>query len=320
MLLSFAPVNPAEPFGEVIVTAQDISERKQAEDIFKSFGYTAPIGIFIIQDGKFKLVNPGFSKVTGLDEADLLGQNSLIHVTEEYKETVRSQVIQMLKGERTTPCEFPIITKGGERRWLLETVTPIQYQGQKAILGFFIDVHERVMLEEQLLQSQRMEAVGRLAGGVAHDFNNMLTAIMGYSEIVMMSFREEDPIFLHLEGIRKSAERAAALTRQLLAFSRKQLLQPRVTNLNTVITNLETMLRRLIGEDINLVILLDPALEAVKADPGQFEQVIMNLVINARDAMPKGGKLIIQTANVYLNETFARRPLSSSPVLISRFR
>ena len=160
---------------------------------------------------------------------------------------------------------------------------------------------------EQLLQSQRMEAVGRLASGVAHDFNNMLTAIMGYSEIVMMSFREEDPIFHHLEGITKSAERAAALTRQLLAFSRKQLLQPRVTNLNTVITNLEPMLRRLIGEDIDLVILLDQALKAVKADPGQLEQVIMNLVINARDAMPMGGKIIVQTANVYVNETFTRR-------------
>ena len=159
---------------------------------------------------------------------------------------------------------------------------------------------------EQLLQSQRMEAVGRLASGVAHDFNNMLTAIMGYSEIVMMSFREEDPTFHHLEEINKSAERAAALTRQLLAFSRKQLLQPRVTNLNTVITNLEAMLRRLLGEDIDLVILLDQALKAVKADPGQLEQVIMNLVINARDAMPMGGKIIVQTANVYVNETFTR--------------
>jgi PAS domain S-box-containing protein len=313
VLLSFAPVNPAEPFGEVIVTAQDISERKQAEDIFKSLFYTAPIGIFIIQDRKFKLVNPAVRKITGLDEDDLLGQDSFTYVPEDYKETMRSQVIQMLKGERTTPCEFPFITKGGEPRWVLETVTPIQYQGERAILGFFIDVHERVMLEEQLLQSLRMEAVGRLAGGVAHDFNNMLTAIMGYSELIMMSFREEDPIFPHLEGIRKSAERAAALTRQLLAFSRKQLLQPRVINLNTVITNLETMLRRLIGEDINLIILLDPALKAVKADPGQFEQVIMNLVINARDAMPLGGKIIVQTANVYLNETFARRHAEFQP-------
>ncbi len=293
--------------------ARGAGERRQDQEklgkseALKSLIYTAPIGIFIIQDGEFKLFNPAVRKVTGNGEDDLVGHDSLTYVPEEYKETVRSQVIQMLKGERTTPCEFQIVTRTREVRWVLETVTPIQYQGRRAILGFFIDLHERVMLEEQLLQSQRMEAVGRLAGAVAHDFNNMLTAIMGYNEILMMSLREGDPIFHHLEGIRKSAERAAALTHQLLTFSRKQLLQPRVTNLNTVITNLEAMLRRLIGEDINLVILLDQALKAVKADPGQLEQVIMNLVINARDAMPMGGKIIVRTANVYLNETFTCR-------------
>ncbi len=163
-----------------------------------------------------------------------------------------------------------------------------------------------VRLEGGLLQSQRMEAVGRLAGGVVHDFNNMLTAIMGYNEIIMMSSQEEDPTFHYLKGIKKSAERAAALTRQLLAFSRKQLLQPRVINLDEVITDLEAMLRRLIGEDIDLVYLHDPALKPVKADPAQLEQVIMNLVINARDAMPRGGKIIVQTANVALNENFTR--------------
>ncbi len=305
--MNFAPVNPAEPSGELIVTVQDISQRKQAEDIFKSLIYMAPIGIFIAQDGKFTLVNPGFTKITGHDEDSLLGQDSLIYVPEESREEVRSQVTQMLKGERTTPCEFQVMKKSGEISWVLETVTPIQYQGRRATLGFFVDISERVMLESQLLQSQRLESVGRLAGGVAHDFNNMLTAIMGYSELVMMSSREDDSTSLHLEGIRKSAERAATLTRQLLAFSRKQMLQPRVTDLNTVITNLEAMLRRLIGEDINLVILLDQALKLVKTDPGQLEQVIMNLVINARDAMPMGGKIIVQTANVYLNESFTLR-------------
>ena len=227
--MNFAPVNPAEPSGELIVTVQDISQRKQAEDIFKSLIYMAPIGIFIAQDGKFTLVNPGFTKITGHDEDSLLGQDSLIYVPEESREEVRSQVTQMLKGERTTPCEFQVMKKSGEISWVLETVTPIQYQGRRATLGFFVDISERVMLESQLLQSQRLESVGRLAGGVAHDFNNMLTAIMGYSELVMMSSREDDSTSLHLEGIRKSAERAAALTRQLLAFSRKQVLQPRVT-------------------------------------------------------------------------------------------
>jgi two-component system cell cycle sensor histidine kinase/response regulator CckA len=176
-----------------------------------------------------------------------------------------------------------------------------------------MDINEQASLKNQFLQAQKMEAVGRLAGGVAHDFNNMLTAIMGYCEIVMMSFRETDPIFLHLEGIRKSAERAANLTRQLLAFSRKQVLQLRVLNLNHVVADLEKMLLRLIGEDIDLVINLDPALKTVKADPGQIEQILMNLVINARDAMPRGGRLSIQTANVYLDEAFTRHRMALLP-------
>jgi PAS domain S-box-containing protein len=313
VLLSSSQVNSADPDGDVIVTTMDITERKQAEEAFKSLVYGAPIGIFIAQDGKFNLVNPGFLNLTGYSEDELIGEDALRYVSDDFREPVRAQAIQMLKGERSAPYEFQIITKSGESRWVVETVTPIQYKGKRATLGFFMDVNEQAVLENQLLQSQKMEAVGRLAGGVAHDFNNMLTAIMGYCEIVMMSFREEDPIFLHLEGIRKSADRAATLTRQLLAFSRKQLLQPRVTNLNTVITDLEKMLHRLIGEDIDLVIKLESALKPVKADPGQIEQVIMNLVINARDAMPMGGKLVIQTANVYLDEAYTRHYVDLLP-------
>ncbi len=313
VLISASAINPTKPDADVIFTAMDITERKQAEEAFKSLVYGAPIGIFITQGGKFKLVNPGFLKLTGYSEDDLLGVDALRYVPDEFKETVRTQAIQMLKGERTAPYEFQIVTKDGETRWVVETVTPTQYEGKKATLGFFLDINERAVLENQLLQAQKMEAVGRLAGGVAHDFNNMLTAIMGYSEMVMMSFREEDPIYVHLEGIRKAADRAATLTRQLLAFSRKQLLQPRVTNLNIVISDLEKMLRRLIGEDIELVINLDPALKTVKADPGQIEQVLMNLVINARDAMPLGGKLVIETANVYLDEAYARQQVDLQP-------
>jgi len=313
VLLSTSPVDPAAADADVIFTAMDITEFKQAAEAFKSLVYSAPIGIFIAQGGKFKLVNPGLLKLTGYNEDELLGKDALRYVPAEFKETVRTQIIQMLKGQRSAPCEFQMVTKGGEPRWVVETVTSIQYEGKRAALGFFMDVNEQTMLKNQFLQAQKMEAVGRLAGGVAHDFNNMLTAIMGYSEIVMMSFREDDPIYLHLEGIRKSADRAATLTRQLLAFSRKQLLQPRVTNLNTVITDLEKMLRRLIGEDINLILDLDPALKAVEADPGQIEQVIMNLVINARDAMPRGGKVTIQTANVYLDEAYTRRQADLLP-------
>jgi two-component system, cell cycle sensor histidine kinase and response regulator CckA len=155
-----------------------------------------------------------------------------------------------------------------------------------------------IQSEAQLRQSQKMEAVGRLAGGVAHDFNNLLTTILGYSELALLTLPQGSPLTDGVTQIRKSAERAAALTRQLLAFSRKQVLQPKVLRLNDVVTDMEKMLRRLIGEDVQLVTQLDRELGSVKADPGQLEQVIMNLVVNARDAMQSGGEVAIETANI----------------------
>jgi two-component system cell cycle sensor histidine kinase/response regulator CckA len=159
--------------------------------------------------------------------------------------------------------------------------------------------------EAQLLQSQKMEAVGQLAGGIAHDFNNLLTVILGYSEILLGGQGPAEGWREPLEAIKQSGQRAASLTRQLLAFSRKQVLEQRMLSLNAIVADLEKMLRRLIGEDIDLETCLEPQLEPVKADPGQLEQVIMNLVINARDAMPRGGKLIVQTRNVVLDKAFA---------------
>lgn len=167
--------------------------------------------------------------------------------------------------------------------------------------------------EEQLQQSQKLEAVGRLAGGVAHDFNNLLTAIIGYSDLALRRLPERDPLQRDLEEIKKAGERASALTRQLLAFSRKQVLRPRVINLNEVIADLERMLRRTIGEDIVFKAKLQPDLGNVKADPSQMEQVIINLAVNARDAMPEGGKLLIETANICLDESYARQHVSVVP-------
>jgi signal transduction histidine kinase len=172
------------------------------------------------------------------------------------------------------------------------------------------EVAERKLAEEQLRQAQKMEAVGKLAGGVAHDFNNLLTAITGHSELAMRRLKQDDPLYDKLEKIKKAGDRAAALTHQLLAFSRKQILQPKVLDLNQVVFEMNKMLQPLIGEDINLLTKLRPNLGMIKADPGQLEQVLMNLSVNARDAMPKGGKLTIETANVYLDEEYASRHLS----------
>lgn len=161
--------------------------------------------------------------------------------------------------------------------------------------------------EDQLRQSQKMEALGRLTGGIAHDFNNLLTAIIGYAELTALRLSEDDPTRQDIEQIRNQAERAATLVRQLLAFSRQQILQPQVFNLNEIVQSMENLLQRLIGEDIEFSTRLDPQAEPVQVDQSQFEQVIINLAVNARDAMPDGGKLVLQTQNIELSEEYARQ-------------
>ena len=167
--------------------------------------------------------------------------------------------------------------------------------------------------EKQLVQSQKLEAVGRLAGGISHDFNNLLTVILGYSDIMKRNLPDGDPLRRNLDEITRASERAASLTRQLLAFSRKQVMMPKVFDLNTVVSEIEKMLRRMIGEDIELRVTAESDLGNIKADPVQLEQVLMNLVVNARDAMPKGGKLSIETANVYLDESYSQDHVSVVP-------
>lgn len=173
------------------------------------------------------------------------------------------------------------------------------------------DITEQRRLEEQLRQSQKMEAVGRLAGGLAHDFNNLLTVIKGYSELMVNGLNEADPLHGEAIEINRAADRAASLTRQLLAFSRQQVLAPRVLDLNQIVVGMEKLLRRLLGEDVRLHAVLEPTLGVVRVDPGQVEQVIMNLSVNARDAMPKGGMLTIETANVRLDEAYVREHLGA---------
>lgn len=179
--------------------------------------------------------------------------------------------------------------------------------GHDKVLSIIREITEKKTLEAQLLQSQKMEAIGRLAGGIAHDFNNILVPIIGYAELGMMSLRSEDKLYRDLKQIREAAQLAADLTRQILAFSRKQMLEMRVIDLNRVVVDFEKMIHRIIGENIELQLFLEPELYQVKADTAQINQVLMNLVVNARDVMPKGGKLTIETANVYLDEAYMKK-------------
>jgi PAS domain S-box-containing protein len=207
-----------------------------------------------------------------------------------------------------------IVLAGGAERYVREHAEVSKDEhGQLWLLGTVQDITEFKRLEEQLRQSQRMEAVGRLAGGVAHDFNNLLTIISGYGELLAAQIDAGSPARRDLDEIIHAGRRAASLTRQLLAFSRRQILQLKVLSLNTIVADLDKMLRRLIGEDVELRTVLDPALGLTKADPTQVEQVIMNLAVNARDAMPRGGSLVIETRNADLDENYARNHADVQP-------
>lgn len=195
--------------------------------------------------------------------------------------------------------EYRIIRPDGTVRWILSRASPIRDAAGRVYrrVGVCEDITERRELEEKLCQSQKMDAIGRLAGGVAHDFNNVLTAILGYADLLREGLPPDDPRRASVEEIYRAGERAAAMTRQLMAFSRRQVLWPKILNLNAVVTGMENMVRRLVGENIEVRTVLEPRLGNVKADPTQMEQVLLNLVVNARDAMPQGGRLTIETIN-----------------------
>ena len=199
----------------------DITKRRRLEEAFRDLFFHAPIGIYIVQNRRFKLVNPGFQKLTGYGEEDLLGRDCLMLATPDYKEKIRQYAVQMLKGKNSNHNEYQFQTKAGEIRWAMESVTTTIYNGKKASIGYFMDITERKRLENQLTRAQRMEAVGILAGGIAHDFNNLLTAIMGYGELMKMDLERNDPHYHYTEEILKTAIRGSTLTHQLLAFSRK---------------------------------------------------------------------------------------------------
>jgi len=263
--------------------------------------------------GLYVDANQAFLELTGYDREEVLGSSSfderLWVDPEERSRTVQA----VIERERVLGLEAQFRRRSGEVRIAQHSSERIELGGETCILSVIRDITEQKRLEEQLRQSQKMEAIGQLAGGIAHDFNNLLGVIIGHGELLLE--RDDLPASPRkkVQLIKGAAERAAELTRQLLAFSRKQTLEARALSLNSVVAEAETMLRRLIGENIELITRLEPALSTIKADPGQLVQVIMNLAVNARDAMANGGKLTIETANVEVDESYSRQHLDVKP-------
>lgn len=316
-LLDFVPGQPERIQGTLI----DITERKYAEQAlieseskFRAVADTAASAIYIHNGKRFLYVNRASEDISGYTATELLVLNPFDIVHSEDIALVMARARARQEGDGAPDrYEFRIIRKDGSPRWLDFSASVIQFEGQSALLCTAFDITERRGLEDQLRQAQKMEAVGRLAGGIAHDFNNLLTVIKGYSELLLEEFPEGLPLRGEVEEIKRAADRAATLTKQLLAFSRQQVLAPKVLDLNSVVGNMDKLLRRLLGADIMLVTSLDPSIGRVKADPGQVEQVIMNLAVNARDAMPHGGKLTIETAGIELDEAYTREHVGSRP-------
>jgi len=293
---------------------RDITQRKHSEDAFRNLILNAPIGIFIIQEGCFKLVNPGVVEITGYTEQELIGREALAGVSPELAEMVRNCGIDESGGGRTSPFEFRITTRGGTTRWVMQTETPTLHNGQPATLGYFIDItelkraaEERERLQAQLTQSQKMEAVGRLAGGVAHDFNNMLGVILGHTELALLHLEKDESLRASLENIQQAAQRSADLTRQLLAFARKQTITPKVLDINAIVEVTLKLLQRLIGEDIDLLWKPGHEVWPIRMDPAQIDQILVNLCVNSRDAITECGKIIIETGNTSFDEDYCAR-------------
>ncbi len=303
----------------MIGTFEDITERKQVEAehvrLVTAIEQSAEGVVITSATGDIEYVNPAFTRITGYSREEVLGKNPRILKSGQQDPAFYQQLwATILRGEI---WHGQLINRRKDGSLYTEELNIAPVRGAQGEVTHFIstkqDVTERKQLERQLIQAQKMEAVGRLAGGVAHDFNNLLTIINGYAQLLTERSSPEDPRLELMEEILMAGEKAASLTRQLLAFSRRQVLEPRILDLSRVLADLEKMLHRLIGEDVELVTTYEPDLGRVKVDPGQIEQVVMNLAVNARDAMPEGGKLNIETSNVEIDEGYARSHPNITP-------
>jgi two-component system cell cycle sensor histidine kinase/response regulator CckA len=285
----------------------EIEERARTEETLRASEYRyrelfdSANDMIYVHDlsGNFLSLNKAALQATGYTREEALGMNLRQIVPPDRIEAAQAEIARKLGGESSMPHEMTIVTKDG-RRLALEVNSHLVYENGKpvAVQAIARDITERQRLEQQLRHSQKMEAVGRLAGGVAHDFNNHLTVIAAYSQMLADGLEENEHLRAYAQEILWAAERAGNLTTRLLAFSRQQMVEPKVIDLNNLLGALSNMLRRLIGEDVELRSFLDPALGKIKADPPQIEQVVMNLAVNARDAMHNGGQLTLRTANL----------------------
>jgi len=282
---------------------------RESEKKYRDLVVNALVGIYKTNlNGDILFANEALARIFEFDSPEEMISVGILLRYKNLKD--RQALIETLQKEgKVVDYEIEFLTKSGKTLNVLLSATLVG----DTLSGMIMDItprkraeEEKVALQDQLRQSQKMEAIGRLAGGIAHDFNNLLTIIKGYSQLSFIELKEGDPLRNNIEEIQKASDRAANLTRQVLAFSRRQVLDMKILDVNTILQDLDKMLRRVIGEDIELVTLLSKDLGNVKTDPGQIEQVIMNLAVNARDAMPSGGKLTIETANVELEETYAR--------------
>jgi PAS domain S-box-containing protein len=304
----------SEPQDAYLVIVRDITSRKETENAWKEsdrrfrdlFGNVKLAGVILNTAGSITYCNNHLLQITGWRAEEVLGKDWFeVFIPPQDRDSLKSAFARLIAGDSSlAQHENSVLTRQGDLR-LVQWTNALLHDPAGLVIGsasLGADSTEHRQLEERYRQAQKLESVGRLAGGIAHDFNNLLTVINGYSELLLGTMQEQDPLHDSLEEIMLAGQKAAALTQQLLAFSRKQVLQPKLLDVNAVIGDASRMLRRLIEEDVELITHLDPSLGPISADEGQIHQVLMNLAVNARDAMPNGGKLIIETAKLEISD------------------
>jgi len=306
---------------QIIAIIRNVTERKLAEMAlfesevkYRSIVEESSFGVFIIWKGIFRFVNKMFCEIhgCGYDEiVDKLGPKDF--VLPEDLPLLEENIKKTREAGKTSEFSLRIRSKTGEIRSTKAVWSHISYNGKRAVIGTLLDMSKEKVLEEQLLQSQKLETVGRLTGGIAHDFNNMLGVVLGNTQLAKMLVSPGDQIYDYCSSIEKATARAADFVRQLLAFSRRQVLELKVVDLNEVLLSFKKMTQRIIGEHIDMKIVFPPELPKIKADITQINQVLLNLVVNAKDSMPDGGKLLVESSPAQISQEYSNVHLDAAP-------